>query len=64
VKRRALLRTLGSLEKVRAASEAELEAVPKISRADAALLHRFFHADTPVKNDSLAADEAENPDPD
>jgi len=71
VKRRALLRTLGSLEKVRGATQEELEAVPKITRADAGLLHRFFHpasveaapADTSVKNDSAAADGTENQDP-
>jgi excinuclease ABC subunit C len=71
VKRRALLRTLGSLEKVRAASQAELEAVPKLTKADAVLVHRFFQspaavappADTPVKNASVAADESGNPDP-
>jgi excinuclease ABC subunit C len=83
-KRRALLRTLGSLEKVRAASQPELEAVPKISKADAALIHRFFRggssdaaesaaagaagagpgADTPVKNDSSAADGSGNSNPD
>ena len=71
VKRRALLRTLGSLEKVRAASQAELEAVPKLTKADAVVVHRFFQspaavappADTPVKNASVAADESGNPDP-
>lgn len=72
VKRRALLRTLGSLEKVRSASQAELEAVPKLSKADAALVHRFFQAqaassvatDTPVKNASSAADGSGDTDPD
>jgi len=75
VKRRALLRTLGSLEKVRAASLAELEAVPKLSKADAALIHRFFQSaeatpaaepdsDLPVKNDSAAADGSDNANPD
>jgi excinuclease ABC subunit C len=71
VKRRALLRTLGSLEKVRAASQAELEAVPKLTKADAALVHRFFHAavaettaaDTPVKIASAAADGSGNTNP-
>ena len=71
VKRRALLRTLGSLEKVRAASQAELEAVPKLTKADAALVHRFFQspraetpaADTPVKNASAAADGSGNTNP-
>jgi excinuclease ABC subunit C len=42
VKRRALLRELGSLRGVRAATEAELAATPRISAADAALIRRFF----------------------
>jgi excinuclease ABC subunit C len=42
-KRRALLRVLGSLRAVRAASEEELKAVPGISDRDAANLIRFFH---------------------
>jgi excinuclease ABC subunit C len=46
VKRRALLRTLGSLERVKAASIAELRQVPKISRANAELIYHFFN-DTP-----------------
>ena len=45
VKRRALLRSLGSLERVKRASEDELRAVPKITRADAARIARFFAAD-------------------
>ena len=44
VKRRALLRELGSLRGVRAATEAELAATPRISPADAALIRRFFDA--------------------
>jgi excinuclease ABC subunit C len=44
VKRRALLRQLGSLRAVRRASEAELAAVPRISARDAALIRRFFDA--------------------
>jgi excinuclease ABC subunit C len=43
VKRRSLLRQLGSLERIKAASPEELAAVPKLSAADAALIHRFFH---------------------
>jgi excinuclease ABC subunit C len=43
-KRNALLRTLGSLEQIRAASEAELAAVPQISPADAARIAEFFRA--------------------
>jgi excinuclease ABC subunit C len=43
-KRRALLRQLGSLRAVRAASEAELSAVAGISARDAAILRRFFDA--------------------
>jgi len=43
-KRRALLRALGSLRAVRAASEAELAAVPGISARDAAAIQRFLAA--------------------
>ncbi|MCP4002689.1 MAG: excinuclease ABC subunit UvrC [bacterium] len=53
VKRRSLLRTLGSLERIRNSSAEELAAVPKISQADGQLIHRFFRAatdDTSVKN--------------
>ncbi len=72
VKRRALLRTLGSLEKVRLASLEALEAVPKLSKADAAVVHGFFRpaeaaappADRPVKNASAAADGSGDTDPD
>jgi hypothetical protein len=48
--------------------------VPKITKADAALVYRFFQgapaaaeaagADTPVKNDSAAADGLGNRNPD
>ena len=69
VKRRALLRHLGSLERIRAASLEELEAVPKLGRKEAAIVHRFFHVEapsvgaTPVKPDSLAADPSSDPEP-
>jgi excinuclease ABC subunit C len=43
VKRRSLLRHFGSLERIRAASREELAEAPKLSSADAALIHRFFH---------------------
>jgi excinuclease ABC subunit C len=43
-KRKALLRALGSLRAVRAASEAELAAVPGISARDAAAIQRFLAA--------------------
>jgi excinuclease ABC subunit C len=43
-KRRALLRVLGSLRAVRAASEGELAAVPGISARDAAAIQRFLAA--------------------
>ena len=43
VKRRALLRHLGSLERIKAASLEDLAAVPKLTGADAVLIHRFFH---------------------
>jgi excinuclease ABC subunit C len=57
VKRRALLRTLGSLERVKSASQEELAAVPKVTAADAALIARFFaESDTPVKGDAAPAD--------
>jgi excinuclease ABC subunit C len=49
VKRRALLRHLGSLERIKAASEAELAAVPKLSARDAELIHRFFHPPEPLE---------------
>jgi excinuclease ABC subunit C len=68
VKRRALLRELGSLERIRAATLAELEAVPKLGRREAAIVHRFFHADVPggvtepVKTDTPAADLIPEPD--
>jgi excinuclease ABC subunit C len=68
MKRRALLRELGSLEKIRAASLPELEAVPKLGRRAAAIVHRFFHAEAPrsvaepVKNDTSAADPIPEPD--
>src|SRR5262245_12300123 len=66
VKRRALLRHLGSLERIRAASLEELEAVPKPGRKEAAVVHRFFHAEVPattVKPDTLAADPSTDPEP-
>jgi len=47
-RRRALLRTLGSLERIRSATLAELEAVPKLGRRAAATVHRFFHGDPAV----------------
>jgi excinuclease ABC subunit C len=62
-RRRALLRTLGSLEKIRAASLAELEAVPKLGKRAAATVHRFFHGEPApavvteaVKTDADSAD--------
>jgi excinuclease ABC subunit C len=45
VKRKALLRELGSLRAVRSASEVELISVPGISPRDAALLHHFFEGE-------------------
>ena len=58
VKRRALLRTFGSLERVKQASEEELAAVPKITAADAALVSRFFlpASEAAVKSDAETAD--------
>jgi excinuclease ABC subunit C len=43
-KRRALLKHLGSLRAVRAASEATLRGVPGVGARDAAMLRRFFDA--------------------
>ncbi len=43
-KRRALLKTMGSLRAVRAATEEELGQVPGVSRGDAATIRRFFLA--------------------
>jgi excinuclease ABC subunit C len=43
-KRRALLKTLGSLRGVRGASVAELAAVPGVSERDAEAIQRFFEA--------------------
>jgi excinuclease ABC subunit C len=44
-KRQALLRTMGSLQRIREASEEDLAKVPKVTRSDAALLYRFFRAE-------------------
>ena len=44
VKKRALLRRLGSLRAVRGASEAQLAAVPGLTARDAATIRRFFDA--------------------
>ena len=43
-KRRALLRSLGSLKEVRSASAERLRQVPGISEGDAELIWRFFDA--------------------
>jgi excinuclease ABC subunit C len=43
-KRRALLRTFGSLERVKRATEEELTQVPGISRPNARVVYAFFHA--------------------
>jgi excinuclease ABC subunit C len=52
-KRRALLEALGSLRAVRAASEAELAAVPGIGARDAAAIQRFLAAlDAPQAGDA------------
>jgi len=42
-RRRALLRHLGSLRRVREATEAELSAVPGVGPAQARAIHDFFH---------------------
>jgi excinuclease ABC subunit C len=56
-KRRALLRHLGSLRAVRAASQAELLEVPGISARDAAAVFRFF--DRSAEPDGAAAEASE-----
>jgi excinuclease ABC subunit C len=58
VKRRALLRAFGSLERVRTASVEELAAVPRVSRADAERLCRFLAGleGAPVKDAAPPAD--------
>ena len=58
VKRRALLRVLGSLERVKGASEDELAAVPKITRADAARIAGFFAAPVAPEPEPEAAGDA------
>ncbi len=66
VKRRALLKTLGSLRAVRAADEEALAAVPGISRKDAQTIRGFFAAleTAPASVDPAAAlDPAEALDP-
>jgi excinuclease ABC subunit C len=50
-KRRALLRALGSLRAVRAASAEELASVPGISPRDAETIRRFFAASGPSASD-------------
>jgi excinuclease ABC subunit C len=46
-KRRALLRTFGSLERVKRATEEELAQVPGISRPNARVVFGFFHSPDP-----------------
>jgi excinuclease ABC subunit C len=61
-KRRALLRVLGSLRAVQAASEDALRAVPGISGRDATNLVRFFQFETEVESKSASvAGEGANP---
>jgi excinuclease ABC subunit C len=55
-KRRALLKTLGSLKAVREASEAKLAEVPGISAADASTIRRFFDAQESVQLAPVEAD--------
>jgi excinuclease ABC subunit C len=62
VKRRALLKTLGSLKAVRDASEADLRSVPGISEKDASTIRVFFEAlseplpEAPVEPQEAAPD--------
>jgi len=50
-KRRALLRALGSLRRVREANPAELAQIAGLSQRDARAIHSFFRAlDQPAEN--------------
>jgi len=53
VKRRALLRHLGSLERVRQAEPEELAAVPKLTRRDAEQIFAFFRAPLPADDPEM-----------
>jgi excinuclease ABC subunit C len=55
-KRRALLRTLGSLERVKRATEEELGQVPGISRPNARVVYGFFHSADPEERHGSDAD--------
>ncbi|MFQ5696858.1 MAG: excinuclease ABC subunit UvrC [Myxococcota bacterium] len=59
-RRGSLLRTLGSLERVKRATEEELAAVPGLTRANARMIRAFFDApepaDDPVKGTPPQAD--------
>ena len=56
VKRRALLKSLGSLREVRSASLETLTAVPGISEADAARIFAFFRAVTGIEGEGSDGD--------
>jgi excinuclease ABC subunit C len=62
IKRRAVLRAVGSLERLRGASVEELAAIPKLARADAERIYQFFRAQAaaaeaaPVKPDARPDD--------
>ncbi len=60
VKRRALLRHLGSLERVRRADAEELALVPKITRRDAEQIATFFRAPLPADAPTDEGPEADN----
>jgi excinuclease ABC subunit C len=59
-KRRALLRQLGSLRRIRESSEDELAAVSGVSRRDAGTIHGFFRA---LEREEAEQREGEAPEP-
>ena len=61
VKRRALLHGLGSLQRVREATEEELAAVPKVTRADARLIYRFFHDEGEAGREGRSGEDRPDP---
>ncbi len=63
VKRRAVLRALGSLERLRAASLEELAAIPKLARADAERIFQFFRAQAAAADAVAVKPEAASDDP-
>jgi excinuclease ABC subunit C len=58
VRKKALLKTLGSLKRVREASIDQLAAVPGMGKAAAARVHAFFHAAVETVENGAVASEA------